>query len=156
MKKIGSKNSKRLLLVIVLGIVLLIGIPGRILAKTFPLVVTEYQAQELEKAVESTQQIMLKDELYFGLKRPRRRNITQREWSSFIDGFVAPRFPEGLTELDTNGQYMRIKEPGKILVLVHNKSSEDEKSINEIIDYYKKQFQQQSVLRVTYKVEAEF
>lgn len=143
MKKIARKNSKRLLLVAVLAIALLMGISGKILAQTFPF-------------VESTKQTMLKDELYFGLKRPRERNITQSEWSNFIDGFVAPRFPEGLTELDTNGQYMRIKEPGKILVLVHSESSEDEKSIKEIIDYYKRQFQQQSVLRVTYKVEAEF
>ncbi|NEP46334.1 MAG: DUF3574 domain-containing protein [Okeania sp. SIO2H7] len=156
MKKIASKNSKGLLLVVVLGIVLLIGIPGGTLAQTFPGILTQSPTQELEKAGESTKQIMLKDELYFGLKKPRGRNIKRGEWSDFIDEFVAPRFPEGLTELDTKGQYMGIKEPGKILVLVHKESSEDEKSINEIIDYYKKQFQQESVLHVTYKVEAEF
>ncbi len=66
---------------------------------------------------------------------------------------VTPRFPDGLTILDANGQFLGskgiIKEKTKLLILIYSNREEDKQEIQEIIDEYKTKFQQESVLRVT-------
>ena len=66
---------------------------------------------------------------------------------------VTPRFPDGLTVLDVNGQFIGskgiIKEKTKLLILIHSNREEDKQEIQEVIDEYKTKFHQESVLRVT-------
>lgn len=93
--------------------------------------------------------VLIKDELYFGLSKPTGEEITETNWKKFLNLVVEPRFPEGFTILNADGQYMKTEEPAKVLVIFHSNSGKENQFMQEIIDKYKQQFQQQSVLRVS-------
>ena len=44
-------------------------------------------------------------ELYFGRDKNDGTQVSDEEWSKFLDEFVTPKFPDGLTVLDGSGQY---------------------------------------------------
>lgn len=96
--------------------------------------------------------IFVQDELYFGRNKPKGQ-VSERDFQIFLQKEVTPRFPDGLTVIDANGQFLGsngvIKEKTKLLILIHHNTQEDEEEIQEIVDEYKEQFQQESVLRVT-------
>jgi hypothetical protein len=97
--------------------------------------------------------IFIQDELYFGRSRTK-GIISEAEFQKFLDTEITPLFPDGLTVIDANGQFRNragiiIKEPTKILVLIYPNSREKTQAIQNIINLYKSQFQQESVLRVT-------
>jgi hypothetical protein len=78
-----------------------------------------------------------------------------------LNSEITPRFQEGLTVLDGYGQYLNSagilsKEKTKVVILIYKDSPEKNQSINEIINNYKLQFQQESVLRVTSLVQVAF
>jgi hypothetical protein len=95
----------------------------------------------------------IKTELYFGLSKPG-GIVSEDEWGRFVDQQITPAFKEGLTILDAHGQWQNdkgsvIKEGTKLLILIHKPDREKSAAIEAIINQYKKQFQQESVLRVT-------
>jgi hypothetical protein len=96
--------------------------------------------------------IFVQDELYFGRNKPRGQ-VSERDFQMFLQKEVTPRFPDGLTVIDAYGQFLGsngiIQEKTKLLILIHPNSQEDREEIQEIVDEYKQQFQQESVLRVT-------
>lgn len=96
--------------------------------------------------------VLVQDELYFGRNKPVGQ-VSNQDFQRFLQEEVTPRFPDGLTVLDADGQFLGssgiIKEKTKLLILIHPNSQEDGQEIQEIIDEYKNQFQQESVLRVT-------
>jgi len=96
--------------------------------------------------------IFVQDELYFGINKPAGQ-VSERDFQWFLQQEVTPRFPDGLTVLDANGQFLGskgiIKEKTKLLILIHSNREEDKQEIQEIIDEYKTKFQQESVQRVT-------
>lgn len=97
--------------------------------------------------------ILVKDELYFGRSRTG-GIISQAEFQKFLNAEITPRFPDGLTVIDAYGQFRNrqgiiIKEPTKIVILIYSNSREKRQAIQEIVNFYKSQFQQESVLRVT-------
>ncbi len=98
--------------------------------------------------------ILVQDELYFGRNKPV-GEVSEQDFQLFLQNEVTPRFPDGLTVVDANGQFLGsngiIQEKTKLLILIHSNNQEDRKEIQEIIDRYKAQFQQESVLRVTSK-----
>jgi hypothetical protein len=109
----------------------------------------------------------IKDELYFGLSKPavpasgRGGTISAVEWQRFVDEQITPAFKDGLTVVDAYGQWLNsagsvAKEPSKLVILIHTPSPEQDAAITKIIDSYKRQFQQESVLWVTSKVKAKF
>ncbi|WP_373535004.1 DUF3574 domain-containing protein [Microcoleus sp.] len=74
---------------------------------------------------------------------------------------MTPHFREGLTVLDGSGQFFNsseimILENSKIVILIYENSPDKTKYINEIIDSYKRSFQQESVLRTTSEVKVSF
>lgn len=91
-------------------------------------------------------------ELFFGLSRPG-GVVTEQEFQIFVDQFVAPRFPGGLTLLAGTGQFRdasgaTISEGSKLLILLYPGHDRDASGkIEQIRADYKDQFQQQSVLR---------
>lgn len=97
----------------------------------------------------------IRTELYFGLSRKSGGEISETDFQAFIDEFVTPRFPDGLTIFDAQGQWREgdttiAKERSKVLVLIYlkrDRRSADRK-IDEIRSEYKKRFAQSSVLRV--------
>jgi adenosylhomocysteine nucleosidase len=99
-----------------------------------------------------------KTELYFGLTS-QGREISETQWSNFLNQFITPKFPEGLTVINSYGQWYSnkehriIREKSKVVTIIHKEGLEAENAINSIIDHYRKQFQQESVLRADSKME---
>ena len=97
-------------------------------------------------------EMFARTELFFGLSRPDGSEITEAEFDGFLDDFVTPRFPDGLTLLSGDGQFKDstdaiIEEGSKLLILLYPLSRESSALVDDIRSDYKDQFQQQSVLR---------
>ncbi|MGD1876128.1 MAG: DUF3574 domain-containing protein [Kiloniellaceae bacterium] len=96
---------------------------------------------------------MARLELYFGTQRPGGAPVTAAEWGAFLDEEVTPRFPDGLTVLQGNGQWRNgqgvvTKETSAVLLVLYEPSAEKEAAIQDIRAAYKDRFDQQSVMRV--------
>jgi hypothetical protein len=105
--------------------------------------------------------VLIKTELIFGLSKPDGDLVSEAEWQKFLDEYITPRFREGLTVLDADGQYLTqsqqvIKERSKIVILLYKNSEEINASIEYIRSSYKQLFQQESVLRVSTPVGVSF
>lgn len=66
----------------------------------------------------------LKDELYFGLSGSGGKTISEAQWQLFLSRVITPRFHEGLTVVNANGQYLNssgklIRENTKLVILVY-------------------------------------
>lgn len=98
--------------------------------------------------------------LYFGLSGAEKA-VSEADWQAFLRDEVTPRFPDGLTVWDASGQWRghdgKIgREQAKVLLLVHEQSSELRPAIAAIIESYKRSFHQESVLWETAPVCAAF
>jgi hypothetical protein len=98
------------------------------------------------------EQASIEDTLYFGANKPGGA-VTAEEWSGFLNGFVTPRFPNGLTVSQAAGQWRGasgelVRENSYVLKLVHANDPGSETAIQEITEEYKVKFRQQVVLRV--------
>lgn len=90
---------------------------------------------------------MTRTELIFGLSRPDGGAVSPEEWQAFVDREVVPRFPGGFTILPARGQWRGGWEDSRILLLLHDPTPQADRSIEQIRQSYKRQFDQQSVLR---------
>lgn len=95
----------------------------------------------------------LEIDLYFGRDKPGGGEVSEAEWSAFLAEVVTPRFPDGLSVFDGAGQYREpsgrvARERSKRLVVVVFDTPTHRARIDEIIDAYKRRFDQHSVLRV--------
>jgi hypothetical protein len=87
-------------------------------------------------------------ELFFGGSRPDGSVISPADFELFLDKEVTPAFPDGLTWLEAHGQWMGGKEDSYQLILLYPYSNRKaNRDIEEIRTDYKRQFQQESVLR---------
>ena len=90
-------------------------------------------------------------QLFFGRNIGNRLGVTDADWARFLDEEVSPRFPEGFTVLDANGQWRDadtrqiVREPSKVLVLVLDRDGVDRAAIASIVGAYRTRFQQQAV-----------
>ncbi|WNG37120.1 DUF3574 domain-containing protein [Archangium violaceum] len=92
-------------------------------------------------------------ELFFGLDRENAEPVSEAEWQDFVDTAVTPRFKDGLTMFDADGQYLMdngnlVHENSKVIVLLHEGSPAHSRDIDAIREEYKQRFDQESVLRV--------
>jgi len=103
----------------------------------------------------SATQSQVRTTLYFGMSRPTGA-VSELEWQLFLRDEVTPRFPEGLTVWDAQGQWKGKagieQERSKVLLLVHPDASKARAAVLELIDHYRKKFDQESVLWETAKV----
>jgi hypothetical protein len=102
----------------------------------------------------------LQVDLYFGLAA-KGRELGEAEWAAFLNEEVTPRFPDGLSVIDVAGQYRnptgRIsRERSKLLIVVVLDAPAHRPKVQAIVDAYKKQFSQLSVLRVERAICAAF
>jgi len=100
------------------------------------------------------------DTLFFGTHRPKGM-VSAGEWKLFLKKVVTPLFPAGLTSWEANGQWKGedgkiLREKTEVLLLVHPDNTENEKSLQKIIELYKSGFHQQSVLRVRGQAKVSF
>jgi hypothetical protein len=98
--------------------------------------------------------------LYFGLARPA-GTVSEAEWQAFVRAEVTPRFPEGLTAWEVDGQWrgadgVVIRERSKVLLLVHADTPAAQEAVRALIARYKQAFEQESVLWETIPVCAVF
>lgn len=97
--------------------------------------------------------IFSRTELFFGLSRSNGPDVNEEEFQRFIDTEVTPRFPEGLTLLSGKGRFKDsagtiIQEKSKLLILLYPFNHESNRAVEKIREKYKKDFRQESVLRV--------
>jgi len=107
-----------------------------------------------------SQPALVEDDLYFGLSTSQ-GPVTPAQWNGFLNNEVTPRFPDGLTVLDAKGQWKNAqgsigKEPTKLLILVHPDNADEDKAVQTLIDAYKKEFHQESVMKVRSRPEVSF
>jgi hypothetical protein len=93
-------------------------------------------------------------ELYFGTARPD-GVVTEAEFRAFIDREVTPRFPDGLTVIEAEGQFRGedgtlVKEQSFVLILLYpyETFTTATRYVEQIRNLYKDRFDQESVLRV--------
>jgi hypothetical protein len=107
----------------------------------------------------------IRTELYFGRNIPKGGTVSESDWQKFVDEVVTPRFPDGLTVLDADGQWRGkdgsiAREESKVIVLLYPRKLRKEMNskIEEIRAEYKRRFQQEAVMRidVTKSVEVTF
>ncbi len=100
-------------------------------------------------------------EMVFGRNEGDRLAVNDDDWRRFIDEEVTPRFPDGLSVMDVQGQWrapggMLVREPSKIVYLVLDGGPDDPAKIAHIRDSYKQRFRQKSVLLVSQKACVSF
>ncbi len=100
-------------------------------------------------------------ELVFGRNEGDRLAVSDEDWRRFIDEVVTPRYPDGLSVMDVQGQWrapggVLVREPSKIVYLVLDGGPDDPAKIANIRDAYKQRFHQKSVLLVSQKACVSF
>ncbi|CAN7143111.1 DUF3574 domain-containing protein [Bosea sp. LjRoot90] len=94
---------------------------------------------------------MLSAELFFGRKIGDRVGVSEAAFRRFVDAEVTPRFPDGLTILDANGQYRDredgrlIREPSKLVLIATPDETGNREKLAAVAEAYKRRFDQQSV-----------
>jgi len=110
-----------------------------------PQEISSCSADEAERVVAS---------MYFGRNIGGALGVDDAEWTAFLDTEVTPRFPDGLTVSDADGQWRDsdtgaiVREPSKVLTLFLGDEAADREKLDLIAEAYKTQFQQQAVALV--------
>lgn len=99
--------------------------------------------------------------LWFGLHRPDASLITDKEWQNYLNDQVTPRFTEGLSVYNAQGQWLGhndtiCHEPSKALMLIYKPDSRCNQSIEQLRLIFRQQFAQESVMRVDNRVCVSF
>jgi hypothetical protein len=88
----------------------------------------------------------LKTEIYFGLRLPDGKTVSEDDWGKFLAEIVVPRFPEGLTVVEGSGRSANAAKtdnpvnPTKILILVHSNVGDSQDKISQVKAEYRKRF----------------
>ena len=95
----------------------------------------------------------VRTELFFGTDKPG-PDVTDRQFQRFVNDVITPRFPDGLTVLDGDGQWKDstgeiVRERSKLVILLYptDGANDSSRKVEEIRDAYVKTFAQESVLR---------
>jgi len=99
---------------------------------------------------------LIQQGLFFGRDIPGGGEVSETDFETFLNNVITPRFPDGLTVYDANGQFKNstgtiIKEKSKYVTIFAEDNSINNASIYDIGQAYLKQFNQESVLQVTNK-----
>jgi len=103
---------------------------------------------------------MIETQLFFGMSRPSGGTVSDSDWNEFLQAEIVPRFAEGYSVIDSTGFWLdgqskqTITENSKIVSRLLRPGDAEE--ITQIIAAYKKEFEQESVLRVDTLVCATF
>jgi hypothetical protein len=111
-------------------------------------------AQGQEAACPLPAKPMLRAEIYFGRNIGGRLGVGERQWARFMARELSPRFPDGLTVIDGEGQWRGpsgtiVHEPSKIVILFVPDETATRDRIAAVAAAYKQRFKQDSVAIVT-------
>ena len=92
------------------------------------------------------------DRLTFGLNIRDTGLVSDSAWEAFIRDVVTPRFPQGFAWFRTESQWQYatgkiVKEPGRIIELIHVPEAATEAKVVEIAEIFVKRFDQDAVGR---------
>ena len=96
----------------------------------------------------------LRSELFFGMNKLSGGQVSEAEWTKFLDEVVTPAFPDGYTVVDADGRFrdgaVTISEKSKVLIVLYPKSTKNEsrRKLDAIRAAYVKKFDQKSVMRM--------
>jgi hypothetical protein len=101
------------------------------------------------------------ERLYFGRNIGDSSVVSDSAWGVFVREVLTPAFPEGATVWDASGQWRApngtlVRERSFVVELLHLVTPDIEARVQRVIDTYKKQFAQQSVLRMVTNVRTTF
>jgi hypothetical protein len=93
-----------------------------------------------------------RDTLYFGRSIPAGGQVSDAQWTRFLDTHVTSAFPQGLTVVDALGQWKGasgnvVRERSKLVVLLHPRDPKADAAIAGVVDAYRKVFGQEAVLQ---------
>lgn len=99
--------------------------------------------------------------LFFGRSRDGVEVVTDAEWRAFLAEEITPRFPDGLTVVDADGQWRNPtgtieRERTKMLIVHTAPGEEGMRYTGEIAEAYKRTFGQSAVLRAVTSACASF
>jgi hypothetical protein len=91
-------------------------------------------------------------DLYFGRNISTGGQVSEQEFSQFLDKSITPRFT-GLTVFNAEGRFLDdtssvVEEPSKVVTLLFEDTQNNEDALQEVVQAYIDEFQQQSVLQV--------
>ena len=94
----------------------------------------------------------LEIDLYFGRDKQGGGEVSEAEWAAFLTDTVTPRFPDGLSVLNVEGQTREpsgriVRERTKLLVVVVFDAPAHQGKVREIIEAYNSRFGQHGVFR---------
>lgn len=94
------------------------------------------------------------DRLFFGANIPGGGQVSAEEWQTFVREVVTPRFKEGLTIFEGNGQWLDprgeiVREHVMVVEVAHPTRRGIDDDLRAIANEYKRRFRQDAVLRMT-------
>ena len=100
-------------------------------------------AQSSDK--ETTTSEWLKTEIYLGRNLPGGHEVSEWEFSEFIDKVATKHFPKGLTIHNAYGQMQHQngkieKQATWVIIIVHDKNPKNTAAIQDVINAYRKRF----------------
>jgi hypothetical protein len=103
----------------------------------------------------------VKTELYLGRKTAAGYEVSKEQFVEFLESVVTKYFPKGLTLYEAYGQ---MQEPDKtiskeatwVIVLVHEKTAENDKAVETVISDYREKFQAREAMVTASPIEARF
>ncbi len=99
--------------------------------------------------------LQVRTELLMGRNIPGGGEVSDSAWTEFVESYVTPRFPDGLTILDAAGQWRNAvgvveRERTKAITVLHAGDPVARRSVSEIAAEYRRRFRQEAVLVVTH------
>ena len=91
-------------------------------------------------------------QLFMGRGGPDGEVVGDEAWDAFLDGEVTPRFPDGLTVVDGEGQWRGSdgavkQERSKLLLILAPPGARPRQMLDEVSQEYKIRFSQEAVLQ---------
>lgn len=95
----------------------------------------------------------LQVDLYFGRDKPAGGEVSDADWARFLTEIVTPRFPDGFSVMNVDGQTREpsgrlVRERSKHLVVVVFDAPAHQAKVGEIVEIYKRRFGQYGVFRI--------
>ena len=89
--------------------------------------------------------------MFFGRNVGVAPGVSEADWENFVDSELVPRFPDGLSVIDTAGVWrgkegVAIHELGKAVVIVLAGKSDGLQHVSAVASAYKATFEQEAVL----------
>jgi hypothetical protein len=94
----------------------------------------------------------VREQIYFGRNIGASGEVSDQQWQQFLESEIMPRFTDGLTLVQAQGQWKSeagplVRERSWLLVLYHPAEVTVDRKVEEVISAYKKAFSQEAVLR---------